>query len=282
MASGVTSPAGRGGRPAHPGGARPGAVLRVIGSRRGNGPKSSTCDPPRAARPRRGARSPEYIDSAQPLASPRKGRRARSRPNGTARWRHADGIWPAMIRHRPRTRGVAAQHASLSRWRSPVRIRSGPPSLTASSHAPSARPDGAFLCRHGADPSDTLPRVTVRDPAYNPRPRSPRGGARPRPVPATRGLVSPASSVGAGPSRSAPSALGGGSAAPGPAPTAAARPVGSIACPPGPPAPPATRPEPRRRRPDRVSGPATRPRRPHVESDVAIVPVTNFRSPAAP
>ena len=26
-----------------------------------------------------------------------------------------------------RTRGVAAQHASLSRWRSPVRIRSGPP-----------------------------------------------------------------------------------------------------------------------------------------------------------
>ena len=28
-----------------------------------------------------------------------------------------------------RTRGVAAQHASLSRWRSPVRIRSGPPSL---------------------------------------------------------------------------------------------------------------------------------------------------------
>ena len=28
---------------------------------------------------------------------------------------------------RSRTRGVAAQHASLSRWRSPVRIRSGPP-----------------------------------------------------------------------------------------------------------------------------------------------------------
>src|SRR6476469_6310868 len=28
-----------------------------------------------------------------------------------------------------RTRGVAAQHASLSRWRSPVRIRSGPPVL---------------------------------------------------------------------------------------------------------------------------------------------------------
>ena len=27
----------------------------------------------------------------------------------------------------PRTRGVAAKHASLSRWRSPVRIRSGPP-----------------------------------------------------------------------------------------------------------------------------------------------------------
>ncbi len=28
----------------------------------------------------------------------------------------------------PRARGVVAQHASLSRWRSPVRIRSGPPS----------------------------------------------------------------------------------------------------------------------------------------------------------
>ena len=48
---------------------------------------------------------------------------------------------------RPRrnwTRGVAAQHASLSRWRSPVRIRSGPPSF-AFSYAPSARPDGAFF-----------------------------------------------------------------------------------------------------------------------------------------
>ncbi len=55
---------------------------------------------------------------------------------------------------RPRrnwTRGVAAQHASLSRWRSPVRIRSGPPS-SAFPYAPSARPDGAFLCpgRSGA------------------------------------------------------------------------------------------------------------------------------------
>src|SRR6187397_2950297 len=68
-----------------------------------------------------------------------------SRRNLSARavWRHP-GV-PAMIRHRPRTRGVAAQHASLSRWRSPVRIRSGPPSLTASSYAPSARPDGAFF-----------------------------------------------------------------------------------------------------------------------------------------
>ena len=33
---------------------------------------------------------------------------------------------PATLRLRG-TRGVAAQHASLSRWRSPVRIRSGPP-----------------------------------------------------------------------------------------------------------------------------------------------------------
>ena len=52
----------------------------------------------------------------------------------------------AMLRPRRNwTRGVAAQHASLSRWRSPVRIRSGPPS-SAFPYAPSARPDGAFLC----------------------------------------------------------------------------------------------------------------------------------------
>ena len=55
----------------------------------------------------------------------------------------------AMLRPRRNwTRGVAAQHASLSRWRSPVRIRSGPPSL-AFPYAPSARPDGAFLCPGG-------------------------------------------------------------------------------------------------------------------------------------
>ena len=55
-----------------------------------------------------------------------------------------------------RTRGVAAQHASLSRWRSPVRIRSGPPS----SHFPTPRPpartgrssarDGAAVTAHPA------------------------------------------------------------------------------------------------------------------------------------
>src|SRR4051795_4302977 len=43
---------------------------------------------------------------------------------------------------RPRrnwTRGVAAQHASLSRWRSPVRIRSGPPSRFLLTPRPPAR-----------------------------------------------------------------------------------------------------------------------------------------------
>ena len=61
------------------------------------------------------------------------------------------GAHSAILRPRRNwTRGVAAQHASLSRWRSPVRIRSGPPSL-AFPYAPSARPDGAFLCpRRGA------------------------------------------------------------------------------------------------------------------------------------
>ena len=38
-----------------------------------------------------------------------------------------------------RTRGVAAQHASLSRWRSPVRIRSGPPTSPLTSPRVSAR-----------------------------------------------------------------------------------------------------------------------------------------------
>ena len=52
----------------------------------------------------------------------------------------------AMLRPRRNwTRGVAAQHASLSRWRSPVRIRSGPPSPLFP-YAPSARPDGASSC----------------------------------------------------------------------------------------------------------------------------------------
>ena len=83
-----------------------------------------------------------------------------------------------MIRHRPRTRGVAAQHASLSRWRSPVRIRSGPPSLFDSSHAPSARPDGAFLC-----PPTARNRSPVRYPAARDRARSrlqPEGPEAPR------------------------------------------------------------------------------------------------------
>ena len=45
-----------------------------------------------------------------------------------------------MLRHRHNwTRGVAAQHASLSRWRSPVRIRSGPPQPLFPTPRPPAR-----------------------------------------------------------------------------------------------------------------------------------------------
>ena len=73
-----------------------------------------------------------------------------------------------MIRHRSRTRGVAAQHASLSRWRSPVRIRSGPPSFLNSSYAPSARPDGA-----SPFPGLQSPLVSVREPGYDPAPPAP-------------------------------------------------------------------------------------------------------------
>ena len=126
---------------------------------------------------------------------------------GPVRWRLPGP--PAMIRHRPRTRGVAAQHASLSRWRSPVRIRSGPPSLTDSSHAPSARPDGAFLCPPTAVTSP------VRYPAARDRPRSrlqPEGAQSP-PRDARRGSCprsssrsSSASGSGSGASCSAASA----------------------------------------------------------------------------
>ena len=70
----------------------------------------------------------------------------RHRSREYRRERRTRPVASAIVRPRRNwTRGVAAQHASLSRWRSPVRIRSGPPS-TAFSYAPSARPDGAFLC----------------------------------------------------------------------------------------------------------------------------------------
>ena len=58
-----------------------------------------------------------------------------------------------MIRHRSRTRGVAAQHASLSRWRSPVRIRSGPPSA----HLPTPRPPART--GRSSFPAVTIPHV---------------------------------------------------------------------------------------------------------------------------
>ena len=57
----------------------------------------------------------------------------RSDRAGGARWRARSARDKVTATCYPphslqRTRGVAAQHASLSRWRSPVRIRSGPPS----------------------------------------------------------------------------------------------------------------------------------------------------------
>ena len=98
-------------------------------------------------RPRR-ARRPPGAAGRQPR------RRAGPEPALTGRRTAAlRGDKPHLRCYSPhslqRTRGVAAQHASLSRWRSPVRIRSGPPSI-ASTYAPSARPDGAFFapCCH--------------------------------------------------------------------------------------------------------------------------------------
>ena len=120
---------------------------------------------------------------------PRCGRHALWPPvrhEAAVRWRLRDA--PAMIRHRSRTRGVAAQHASLSRWRSPVRIRSGPPSSPNSPYAPSARPDGAFLLsRSGTLCARERPRPRLRSPPPAPAASGahPAGrGAPPRPRPA--------------------------------------------------------------------------------------------------
>ena len=135
--------------------------------------------------PRRKVRSWRGVYERSPVRHPRAGR-----------WRLRGPA--AIIRHRSWTRGVAAQHASLSRWRSPVRIRSGPPSTSVSSHAPSARPDGAFFfppdARTAGDArACRLSRVSVRDPGFDPRQPSSRSMAHPsdaapgpRPAPLAR------------------------------------------------------------------------------------------------
>ena len=96
------------------------------------------------------------MDRARPVTSPRRG--------DVPLWRLPEP--PAMIRHRPRTRGVAAQHASLSRWRSPVRIRSGPPSTVRFFSRP-VRPPG-----RGVPLPATAVTRPVRYPAARDRPRS--------------------------------------------------------------------------------------------------------------
>src|SRR6188768_2159667 len=196
-----------------------------------------------------------------------------SRRNLSAKavWRHP-GV-PAMIRHRPRTRGVAAQHASLSRWRSPVRIRSGPPSLTASSYAPSARPDGAFFVP-APDPgvSGRLRPVTVRDPQYTPR--TPPDGGRRRPswlAPAL--VVALVVGIGIGFGGGIVGAISGSPSATGsPSPTsvAAATPVSPNPTPETTADPGATA--------SATPGPTPSATPGTSIEDVAIVPVTNFRS----
>ena len=97
----------------------------------------------------------------------------------------------AMLRPRRNwTRGVAAQHASLSRWRSPVRIRSGPPS--AFPDAPSARPDGAYLC-----PGPPCP--PLRRPIFAASVRLPPVTRRPIPIAIGLLLVAVVAVVAAGP-----------------------------------------------------------------------------------
>ena len=85
---------------------------------------------------------------------------------------------------RPRrnwTRGVAAQHASLSRWRSPVRIRSGPPSIRISLRP--VRPPGRGVPlsdgrRRPLRPTSVTLRPVSNDRSDRRRPRPPRAGRR--------------------------------------------------------------------------------------------------------
>ena len=87
-----------------------------------------------------------------------------------------------------RTRGVAAQHASLSRWRSPVRIRSGPPRFSHPSDAPFARPNGASLLAGAVPVAPYLRRTDGRwcVRASFSRDRVDRDAASARPAPAGR------------------------------------------------------------------------------------------------
>ncbi len=87
---------------------------------------------------------------------------------------------------RPRrnwTRGVAAQHASLSRWRSPVRIRSGPPSLRISLRPVRPPGRGVLLSRAVRGGGRTAPRRPVEPTSVTLRP------VKGRPFPVLLGLL---------------------------------------------------------------------------------------------
>ena len=94
--------------------------------------------------------------------------------NGTPEWDNGAGTcYPP---HSPqRTRGVAAQHASLSRWRSPVRIRSGPPSTrsTHSPDAPSSARTGRSFTGLAHSPGESLPPSAFPGPFPQPGRRGP-------------------------------------------------------------------------------------------------------------
>ena len=114
---------------------------------------------------------------------------------------------------RPRrnwTRGVAAQHASLSRWRSPVRIRSGPPSPHFPTPRPPARtgrPSVRWQSRGGRRPLVGPSRRLC----HTPPGETPSAPGRPRPA-ARRRLVacspSASSASSAAPSAASPSPTG--------------------------------------------------------------------------
>ena len=107
--------------------------------------------------------------------------RARSREMAHAAVSHAAVPGTCYSSPSARARGVAAQHASLSRWRSPVRIRSSPPFAPFPAPSPPGR--GSSFPRFVRGSSAVRPRFVRSSSAARLRLVCGSSGARPRLTP---------------------------------------------------------------------------------------------------